>query len=216
MLYSFKQFIFVLLLVSSMSLPAADFTVVALFPGKAMIEVNGKRLLLKAGEEKKGFLLVSTDPFEQTALLEINGRRDTYSLGNHIGGGYASPQVSEVRVNSDYKGSFLASGQINGLSVDFLLDTGATSVAMNENLANRLKLDFVKENQKAMVATAAGLKEAYRVTLNEVSLGGISLHNVPGLVLKGNNPQVTLLGMSFLGQLEIEHKANLMVLRKKF
>lgn len=213
---SLLKFLFVACFAISGSALAVDFNVVALFPGKAMIETGDNRLFLNAGEEKKGFLLISTDPYKQLAVIEIDGKKDTYTLGRHIGGGYTKPQVKEVRVNSNRLGSFISSGQINGQNVNFLLDTGATSVSMNENLAKRLNLDFMKESQKAMVATAAGLRVAYRTILEKVTLGGITLYNVEGLVLKGNSPEITLLGMSFLGQLEIEQREKLMVLRKKF
>ena len=167
-------------------------------------------------KKKKGFLLISTDPYEQTAVMEIDGARDTYTLGKHIGGGYAKPKVNEVRINSNRQGSFLANGQINGQGVNFLLDTGATAVAMNENLAKRLKIDFINENKRAVVATAAGQRDAYRVVLEKVSIGEITLYDIQGLVLTGDSPEIALLGMSFLGQLEIEQKQNLMVLRKKY
>ena len=216
MLLKVKILVLTVLLSCSAAVPAKDFTVVALFPGKAMIEIEGKRLLLEAGKEKNGFLLISTDPFAQTAELEIDESAETYSLGRHIGGGYAKPKVNEVRVNSNHHGSFLANGQINGQSVNFLLDTGATSVAMNQNLARRLGIDFRRENKRVMVATAAGQRDAYRVELEKVSLGGITLYGIQGLVLSGDSPEIALLGMSFLGQLEMKQSQNLMVLRKKF
>lgn len=205
----------VLMLVAG-NLVARDFTVMALFPGKAMIEYQGERILLRSGQEKEGFLLLETDPYAQTATMQIEGTTDVYSLGRQIGGGYAKPEVNEVRVDSNRQGSFLANGQINGQGVNFLLDTGATSVALNENLANRLGLDFVDENKRVVVSTAAGQRDAYRVILDQVSLGGITLYDIQGLVLRGDSPEITLLGMSFLGQLEIEQNQNLMVLRKKF
>ncbi len=211
-----KLLTLVLLLLVAGSAFSRDFIVLALFPGKAMIEFEGKRIFLKSGEEKKGFLLISTDPYEQTAVLEVEGKTETYTIGKHIGGGYTKPEVNEVRVNSNKQGSFLVNGQINGQGVNFLLDTGATSIAMNENLANRLKIDFVKENKKVTVATAAGQRDAYRVVLEKVSIGSITLYDIQGLVLRGDSPEIALLGMSFLGQLELEQNQNLMVLRKKF
>jgi aspartyl protease family protein len=208
-------FFFGLLLMSCL-INAADFTVEALFPGKAMIKIEGKRIVLKAGEQKKGLTLISTDTYKQTALIEIDGTQGTYELGRHIGGGYAQAKTKEVLVNADDQGSFFVNGQINGRSVRFLLDTGASSVAMNENMALSLGLKYVDNNKRIMVATAGGNQKGYRVLLKEVSVGGISLNNVEGVVIEGSSPAVTLLGMTFLGQLELEHKQNLMVLRKKF
>jgi len=206
----------VLVATSSAASLAADFTIVALFPGKAMLETGDKRIILKAGVEKNGILLISTDPYKQTAVLEIDGKSDSYTIGRHIGGGYARPKVTEVRVSLDKHGSFQKNGQINGYGVNFLLDTGATSIAMNENLANSLGLNFIDERRKVLVSTAAGQREAYRVNLEKVSIGGITLHDIHGMVLLGDSPEITLLGMSFLGKLEIEQREKLMILRKKF
>lgn len=205
-----------LLIVATSGLNAMNFTIEALFPGKAMVKVYDKRILLKAGTEKNGLKLISTDTYEQTAVIEVEGVRDTYSLGRHVGGGYAKPSQTEVRVSSDNRGSFRMNGQINGQGVNFLLDTGATTVAMNAQVANRLRIDYLDPAKKVYVNTAGGQQDAYRVVLKEVSIGSIKLYDIPGVVLSGNSPEITLLGMSFLGQLEIEQKQNLMVLRKKF
>jgi aspartyl protease family protein len=197
-------------------LNAADFTVEALFPGKAMVMIEGKRIVLKSGEEKQGLTLISTDTYQQTALIEIAGEQNTYDLGRHIGGTYTKPEKTEVMINADNQGSFYTNGYINGRSVRFLLDTGASSVAMNENQARSLGLQYVDDTKKIKVSTAGGDQTGYRVTLKQVSVGGISLNNVQGVVIKGSSPDITLLGMTFLGNLEMEHKQNLMVLRKKF
>ncbi len=194
---------------------AADFKVLALFPGKAMLEVNGKNLLLHAGKEKQGYTLVSTDTYEQKAVIIINGSEDSYSLGSHIGGGYAQPSVKEVRLVSNGHGSYLSGGLINNQSVNFLVDTGASNVAMSQSIAASLGIDFEKA-QKVVAFTAAGQKEAWRVKLDSVAIGGITLRNVDGMVVSGEGPPVILLGMSFLKQLEISQQDNLMVLRHNF
>jgi len=187
-----------------------------LFKDKAMINIDGKRVLLKAGQEKNGLTLLSTDTYKQVALIEIDGQSDSYDLGRHIGGGYAQPKASEIMISADRKGSYFSNGQINGRSMNFLVDTGASSVAMNENIAQRLGLDYLDDTKKVMVSTAGGNQIGYQVVLREVSVGGIALNNVEGIVISGSSPAVTLLGMSFLSQLEIEQKQNLMVLRKKY
>lgn len=212
-----RQFIHsIVLLLMAGNLSAMDFTVEALFKDKAMIKIDGKRILLKAGQEKNGLTLVSTDTYKQVAIIEIRGQSESYDLGRHIGGGYAQPKISEIMISSDRKGSYFSNGQINGRSINFLLDTGASSVAMSENIARGLGLDYLDESKKIMVSTAGGNQVGYQVVLNEVSVGGITLYNVEGIVISGSSPAVTLLGMSFLSQLEIEQKQNLMVLRKKF
>ncbi len=197
-------------------LEARGVTVEALFTNQAMVKIDGKRILLRAGEEKQGMTLISTDTYRQTAVLEIDGNQDSYELGRHIGGGYAEPDKTEVMITANNRGSFFTNGHINGRPVRFLLDTGASHVAFNEVQARSLGLDYMDEKNRVAVATAGGKQNGYRVVLKNVSIGGISLSNVQGVVHEGDNPPVNLLGMSFLSQLEIEQKRNLMILRKKF
>lgn len=210
---------FILLLLSfllALPLSAMDFTIEALFTDKAMVKLNGKRILLKAGEEKKGLTLISSDTFAQTALIEIDGKREEYNLGRHIGGGYAKPEKTEVLINADRLGSYFVNGQINGRSVRFVVDTGASAVSMSGVQARRLGLNYKDVGRPVKVATAAGNEDAFMITLDEVAIGSISLNNVKGIVIPGKSPEVTLLGMTFLGQVELEQRQNLMVLRKKF
>lgn len=193
---------------------AREIVIEALFTDKAMIKLDGKRQLLKAGEPYKGLTLISTDTYRLFAEIEIDGQRDIYELGRHIGGGYTTPKTNQLMISADRRGSYFTHGQINGRSINFLIDTGASSVAINENLARSLDLDYMNPTRRLLVETAAGMKTGYRVVLNEVTIGGISLYNVQGTVISGDSPSVPLLGMSFLSQLEIEKKQNLMILRK--
>lgn len=216
MLYRTSLFGFLLIAVLNNAVFAADFTLKALFPGKAMIVIEGKPVVLKAGVENNGILLVSTNTYEQTAVMEVDGQRATFEIGRKIGAVYAKPSVNEVRINSGRNGHFVTGGQINGKNVNFMLDTGATAVSMNENLAKSLRIDFANDGKKILVRTAAGTRDAYRIILDEVSVGGIRLYNIAGTVLRGSSPEMALLGMSFLGQLQLEQSENLMVLRKEF
>jgi len=203
------------LLLLPVSLFAQDFKVLALFPGKAMLQVGNKQFVLTEGKAKKGFTLVKTDTYKQTADITINGVTETYTLGNHIGGGYSSPAAKEVRLVADSRGSYYTTGRINNQNVNFVVDTGATSVALSEARAQALGISY-QNNQQGKARTASGEADAWRVILDSVSIGGITLNSVTGVVLKGNYPETTLLGMTFLKQLEISHEENLMVLKKKF
>ena len=111
---------------------------------------------------------------------------------------------------------FSTIGSINGYPVRFLVDTGATMVAMNGSQARRLGLDFEMEGELQWVTTASGLEKAYRITLDRVKVGDIELTNVDSAVLGGDFPTQVLLGMSFLGRLEMQRAGNLLELRKKY
>jgi len=107
-------------------------------------------------------------------------------------------------------------GSINGLTVTFLVDTGASQVALNANEARRLGIDFRVSGTPTAVDTASGVARAWAVTLDSVKVGSLEMRNVGAVVLEGSTPQHALLGMTYLGQLEIDNDGRLMTLRKKY
>lgn len=106
-------------------------------------------------------------------------------------------------------GHFLATGRINGEPVEFLLDTGATYVAVSASLADRLGLE---STGSAWFNTANGRVRGELTTLDEVGLGGFSAREVRGSISPGMEGDVALLGMSFLNRFDIEIRDSRMVL----
>lgn len=203
------------------SLQAMEFSLEALFPGKAMINLDGKRMILKAGQEKKGILLISTDTYAQTAEFEVNNVREIYAMSRQIGGGYQEVKAKEVRIRPDVRGNYLTQGLINGKRVDFLVDTGASSIALSQSLAKSLGINYQVNATKIKVKTASAIVDAYQVKFDNVAIDSIKLTNVDGIVIPDSQPianqkEFALLGMSFLGRLELEKKQNLMLLRQNF
>ena len=121
-----------------------------------------------------------------------------------------------IVLEQDRNGHYQVEGQINNQSVNFLVDTGATAVAMNANQARRLGIDYRVIGRQSGVTTASGVEHAWAVTLDTVKVGDLELHNVGAVVLEGAHPATTLLGMTFLGRLEINNDGRLMTLRKKY
>jgi aspartyl protease family protein len=121
-----------------------------------------------------------------------------------------------VQIRRDRSGMYSTVGSINGLPVNFLVDTGATQVAMNAAHARRLGIDHRVEGEPAMVTTASRVERAWAVRLDSVKVGEIELRNVAAMVLEGAQPETILLGMSFLGQLQITNEGQLMTLRRKY
>lgn len=199
-----------------MSAAAADIEVLALFRDQAVINVDGRRYKLKTGESTPdGVRLVSADT--DAVVLEIEGKTRRYPLGAKLRSGYQKPvAASEVHVYRDLQGMFTTVGSINGMTVDFLVDTGATAIAMNSGQAKRLGIDYRVLGEPDEVMTASGREAVFRVMLKTVQVGGIRLNNIQAVVLEGEHPQQALLGMSFLGQLKIENTGEQMTLRKKF
>ncbi|MGH8436900.1 MAG: retropepsin-like aspartic protease family protein, partial [Pseudomonas sp.] len=109
------------------------------------------------------------------------------------------------------QGHFVSSGRINDETVLFLLDTGATDVAVPAKLAKRLGL---KRGAPVTLNTANGLSNGYRTHLERLQLGAIVLHDVRALVAPGMEGDEVLLGMSALKQLEFTQRDGTLVLRQ--
>jgi aspartyl protease family protein len=116
---------------------------------------------------------------------------------------------SSVVLERNRAGHFLATGRINGEPVEFLLDTGATYVAVSSALAERLGLEATGS---AWFNTANGRVRGELTTLDEVSLGGFAAREVRGSISPGMEGEVALLGMSFLNRFDIEIRDARMVL----
>ena len=198
--------------VSSPALTAEpQIRVLALFPGKAMLSVDGRRHLLAQGERSpEGVELLEADP--KRAVVRYAGQESTLVPGGVVSATYARPAHREVRVVRNNRGAYAVAGRINGHSVQFLVDTGASDVAMGAAEARRLGIPFELYGTPIRVRTASG----YRIKLDSVQVGDIELRNVEGTVLTEGGPPDTLLGMSFLNRLQFESRGNIMVLRQKF
>jgi aspartyl protease family protein len=109
-----------------------------------------------------------------------------------------------VVLKRDRSGHYLASGQINGMDVDFLIDTGATDVAIPESLARELGIEF---GPRVTVMTAAGPAVAWMTRLDQVRLGGLALENVRGTITRGSMDRA-LLGMSFLRHFKLSQQGD--------
>ena len=141
----------------------------ALFGGKAMILIDGNRHTLAAGDiSPEGVKLIKST--SKQAVLEVDGKQKTYQLGNTVSLNYAQPEQLEETVYSDDRGMFRSVGTINGRTVEFLLDTGATTVAMNKSQAKRLGVDYRMTGEHVIVSTASDNVRGYRVRLKSVSL----------------------------------------------
>ena len=120
--------------------------------------------------------------------------------------------VKEVVLKRNRSGHYVVNGFINNKEVTFLLDTGATDVALSDDLANALEL---RRGAYITSQTANGSVSARQTTLSEVSIGDIRLQNVRASILPGLSDREVLLGMSFLKQLELVQKGNYLMLRQR-
>ncbi|MCB1735742.1 MAG: TIGR02281 family clan AA aspartic protease [Gammaproteobacteria bacterium] len=194
---------------------AIDVVVLGLFKDRAVLRIEGQQHLLAVGETSpEGVTLVSADA--DGARFRIGDELQSAPLGDHISLTYAPPQRDEqVTLTRTRQGMYLAPGQINGRSVDMMVDTGATFVSMNRHMARRLGLPYRTEGKPIRLSTANGDTTGYQLSLRSVRIGGIEIGDVEAVVNDGDFPEVTLLGMSFLGKLNIEHRRDGTLLLKQ-
>ena len=200
----------------SVSIPAApDVRVVGLFNNQAVLQINGRQHVLKAGQTSpEGVKLLEAD--SESAVLQIEGERVEARLDGRVSAPGRSAAAKEVQVWRNTSGMYTTVGSINGLPVSFLVDTGATQVAMNAGQARRLGIDYRVTGSPAEVTTASGIERAWMVSLDSVKVGELEVRNVQAVVLDGAQPQTTLLGMSYLGRMKITNDGRLMTLQKKY
>ena len=190
-------------------------TALGLFKGTAVLSIDGKQRVLKKGESSpEGVRLIYADA--NRALVEIEGREFELSLDGKISGAIPAGPVSKVvRLVPGNGGHYFVDGQINGNPVRFLVDTGATSVAMNKHTARQIGIPYAVEGEKHTVRTASGFAVGYGVVLDEVRIRSRGIKRVTGTVIEGDFPSVPLLGQSFLNWLDIHREGAVMELRER-
>jgi aspartyl protease family protein len=196
---------------------ATDVTVVGLSSSRASVSINGgsPRWLAVGQRSPEGVVLISVDRGSESALFEIDGKRRPLRMNQaYVSAGGGSSGNSSVTLKADARGHFIADGQVNGGTVRFMVDTGATAIALPAADAKRLGINYLK-GERGLVQTANGSAPAYRVKLDTVRLGDITLNNVEGVVLEGGLT-MPLLGMSFLNRTEMKRDGETMVLTKRF
>ncbi len=187
---------------------------------KAMLNIDGERRVLEQGQSSpEGVTLISAG--SDHAVVEINGRRETLRLsvgavfpaaadaeGAQEGGGDA------VSLWEGPGGFFYADGAIDDYPVQFLLDTGANTIVISTGLARRIGIDY-EGKQQQMAKTVGGKLSMVLVNLERVSVGNITLHDVAAGIFEGSENENVLLGMSFLGKVDMMRAGNRMELRPR-
>jgi len=175
-----------------------------------MLKISGDSRLLKVGDEAvHGVRLISSNA--NFAIIEVNGKQKKYGLGAQVSTRLSTPKSTVVRIPSN-RGMYRTNGQINGRSVDFLVDTGATVIAMARPTADRLQIQYRETGTPIKVSTASEVQNAWHVKLNTVTVGGITLNQVDGTVIDTEHDQAILLGMSFLNRVKFSQDQGVVVL----
>jgi len=193
---------------------AAEVTLVGLIGAKAIVVIDGgaPRTLAPGHKTFVGMVLVTTE--KEAASFEIEGRKRTLHMGQAYSAA-ARAGRQNVTLGADPSGHFVTMGSINGGSVRFLVDTGATLVALPAAEARRLGIDYL-HGQRGQVQTANGMAVAYRVKLDTVRIGDIEVNSVDAVVSEGDTMGLILLGMSFLKRMEMRRDGESMTLTKRY
>jgi len=185
------------------------------FGDKALLVIDGTPSTVATGATVRGVKLVSVSA--NGALVEMQGKRVPLAIGGaqvNLGGANSEGGGSQIVLTAGSGGHFMAEGAINGRSVRFLVDTGATYISMGADQARDLGVDFLK-GERGMVGTANGAAAAYKVKLNSVRIGDVQLYNVDALVSQQPMPFV-LLGNSFLTRFQMKRENDTMTLTKRY
>lgn len=192
---------------------AADVGVVGLFPGKAVLVIDGGApRTVSVGTSVGGVRLVAVD--KESATVEWGGRRQRLAIGQHAHAGGEGGGSQIASLTADGRGHFITTGTVNGATVRFMVDTGATGVALGAADARRANIN-VSNGRPIMVQTANGVTQAWLVTLDSVRVGDVVLNGVEGMVHQHDLP-MALLGMSFLNRMEMKRDGQTMTLRKRY
>ena len=193
---------------------AADVGLAGLFPGKALLTINGgaPRIVAVGSRTDEGVRVVAIEG--DAATIEVDGRKRVLRVGQNVAAQPSGSGPASVVLTADARGHFLPTGSINGTTVRFLVDTGASMISIGANDAKRIGIDPGK-GERGITNTANGQAVVSRVKLNTVRVGDIVLHNVDALVHQNDLP-VTLLGMSFLNRMEMQRNGDTMTLIKRY
>lgn len=183
---------------------------------KALLVVDGSApKALAAGETHRGVKVVAVRADQVT--VEVGGKRQSIDLGGapvSIGGGGGGSGGTQIVLTATSGGHFVTSGSINGRATQFLVDTGATSVAMSADEARRMGINY-ELGDRGVGNTANGAVPIWRVTLKSLRIQDVEVHGVEAVVVPSGMPHV-LLGNSFLTRFQMKRENDVLTLTRRF
>jgi len=196
---------------------AAEVALVGIFPGKAVLTIDGSApRILTPGQSVGGVKLISVE--RDAATIESAGKRERVQLGGQpytVGASdEGSGAVQSITLVADSRGHFVTAGSVNGAPVTFLVDTGASTVALTPEQAKSAGINYMA-GQTGYARTANGVVQTWRVKLDKVTINGLSLQDVDGTILPVGS-DVALLGMSFLNRLNMSRDGSTMILKRRY
>jgi len=181
----------------------------------ALLVIDGKARNVAVGSTVEGIKLVSVSGNE--AIVELKGKRVVLRLGDahvNLGGTPSEGGGKQIVLTAQTGGHFHANGTINGQSARFVVDTGASVVAMDKYEAERLGVDY-KNGRRGVTRTANGDAVAYATKLKSVRIGDVQVYDVDAIVLPAPMPYI-LLGNSFLTRFQMKRENDVMTLDLRY
>jgi aspartyl protease family protein len=203
------------LLVAGAAALAQSVTLAGSMGPKALLVIDGQPHTLAVGQSAMGVTLLQLS--DGQAQVQRGGSTATLRLGGAparlTGTPNASAAAQEIVLPVGLGGHFTSAGAINGRAVQFMVDTGATLVAISETEARRIGLDY-HDAPRAFTQTANGAVPVHRVSLSAVRLGEVEVANVEAIVMPAQMPYV-LLGNSFLSRFQMRRDNDLLRLERR-
>ncbi|MDE2429787.1 MAG: TIGR02281 family clan AA aspartic protease [Burkholderiales bacterium] len=192
---------------------AADIDLVGLSPGKAILVVDGAPpKAYSIGNTISGDVKLLEADRESATIIE-HGKRQVLVIGQ--GAHRSAPSKGNtVTLSAGERGHFMATALINGVSVNMLVDTGASLIALPVSDAVRLGLNY-KAGRMGRASTAGGIVNTYLLKLDTVKIGDVELHQVDASVVE-SGLSIALLGMSFLNRMDMRNDGDKMTLTKRY
>lgn len=193
---------------------ATDVGLAGLFSGKALLTINGgaPRIVALGVKTDEGVKVMAIEG--ETATLEVDGKKRVLRVGQNVASPSSGGGPATAVLTADGAGHFVTTGNINGSSVRFIVDTGASMVSLGAGDARRIGIDPSK-GELGRTQTANGVTVVSHVKLNTVRVGDIVLNNVDATVHQQDMP-FALLGMSFLNRMEMQRSGDTMTLKKRY
>ena len=196
---------------------AADINVLALTAGKAVVSIDGgkPRTLTVGQTTPEGVKLISAS--SESATFEVGGRQQTLAPGQGAAVANTAPARggNNVILTADARGQFFTTGVVNGTSLRFMVDTGATSVVLSSSDARRAGVNYLAGG-RVLTQTANGVVPVYTVKLDTLRVGDITVNNVDAAVIEGDKLPFALLGMSFLNRMEMRRDGGTLTLIRRY
>jgi aspartyl protease family protein len=202
------------LALASLTAAAAEVALIGTFgTTAAILSINSSPpKTVKVGQSFGGVTLISVE--NDRATIEADGKRRVLQRGQTYSTSGAGGGAQKVTLAAGAGGHFYADGQINGGAIRFVVDTGATAIAIPASDARRLGIDY-QRGRRVSTQTASGTAPAFLVTLTTVRIGDIELQGVEAIVIE-QGLGVALLGNSFLSRTDMRREGETLTLTRRF